>query len=393
MSAGKRSGVGPNVPGTSRRSFLRLCAAASGALTPVAVRGLRGGPEALAQTAPKRGGTLRVGFYIEAATMDPHLSGSKIDRQVYHNLYEPLLVLDVKLGLQPGLAESWTQPDPKTLVFKLQRGVKFHDGTDFNAEAAKFNFNRMKTDPKSVRKGETANIDTVDVVDSHTIRLNLRRPDAALLAALTDRAGMMVSPKVVQERGPDLERNAGAGTGPFEFVEWVKDDHITLKRNDAYWNKQAGPYLDQIRYRPIPDDTVKLASLQSGEIEVMDYVQPRDVAAVKADKNVAVVDVPSLASFGYQVNHTKPPFNNKALRQAVAYALDIDQVVKAVWLGVGVPSNGPIPPRAGRTTAAFPRPSAIWRRRRPSSPRAASRAGSGSASPRTTSRSTCRKPR
>src|SRR5574342_709525 len=194
------SGLGSNAPGATRRTFLRLCAAASGVLTPVVARRLRGAPVALAQTAPKRGGTLRVAFYIEAATMDPHLSGSKIDRQVYHNLYEPLLVLDVKLGLRPGLAESWTQPDPKTLVFKLQRGVKFHDGTDFNAEAAKFNFNRMKTDPKSVRKGEVANIESVDVVDSHTIRINLRRPDASLLAALTDRAGMMVSPKAVQER-------------------------------------------------------------------------------------------------------------------------------------------------------------------------------------------------
>ncbi len=172
------SGFGLGARAT-RRSFLRWCAVASGGvLTPVVSQGLRGVPAALAQTAPKRGGTLKVGFYIEAATMDPHLSGSKIDRQVYHNLYEPLLVLDLKLGLQPGLAESWTQPDPKTLVFKLQRGVKFHDGTEFNAEAAKFNFNRMKTDPKSVRKGETANIDTVDVVDSHTIRLNLKRPDA-----------------------------------------------------------------------------------------------------------------------------------------------------------------------------------------------------------------------
>jgi peptide/nickel transport system substrate-binding protein len=352
---GHEEPFGQGARAASRRSFLRFCAAASGALTPVVARGLRGAPEALAQTAPKRGGTLRVGFYIEAATMDPHLSGSKIDRQVYHNLYEPLLVLDVKLGLRPGLAESWQQVDPKTLVFKIQRGVKFHDGTDFNAEVARFNFNRMKTDPKSVRKGETANIESVDVVDSHTIRLNLRRPDASLLAALTDRAGMMVSPKVVQERGPDLERNArGAGTGPFEFVEWVKDDHILLRRNDNYWNKQAGPYLDQIRYRPIPDDTVKLASLQSGEIDVMDYVQPRDVAAVKADKNVVVVDVPSLASFGYLMNHTKAPFNNKALRQAVVSALDIDQIVKAVWLGVGVPSNGPIPPSSWAYDSTIP---------------------------------------
>jgi peptide/nickel transport system substrate-binding protein len=324
----------------SRREFLELCAVAS------AVPLVASTPRATgAADTPKKGGTLRVGFYIEAATMDPHLSGSKIDRQIYHNIYEPIVTLDQKLGIKPGLAESWQQPDPKTLVFKLRRGVKFHDGTDFNAEAARFNFNRMKTEPKSVRKGEVANIDSVDVVDPFTIKINLKKPDAALLATLTDRAGMMVSPKVVQERGAELERNAkGAGTGPFEFVEWVRDDHLLIKRNDSYWDKHGGPYLDRIRYRAIPDDTVKLQSLQSGEIDVMDYVQPRDVAAVKADRNVVVVDVPSLADFAYQVNHTRPPFNVKALRQAVACSLDLDQIVKAVWLNVGVPANGPIPP-------------------------------------------------
>jgi len=324
----------------SRRGFLRLCALTSGALgSATAIM------PAFAQTAPKKGGTLRVGFYLEASTMDPHLSGSKVDRQIYHNVYEPLVVLDVNLGIKPGLAESWQQPDSKTLIMKLRRGVKFHDGTEFNAEAAKFNFNRMKTEPKSVRKGEVASIESVDVIDAYTIKINLRRPDAALLATLTDRAGMMISPKVVQERGSELERNAkGAGTGPFEFVEWIKDDHLVLKRNDNYWNTQGGPYLERIRYRPIPDDTVKLQSLQSGEIDVIDYVQPRDVAAVKADKNLVVLDVPSLAAFSYQLNMTRPPFNVKALRQAMAYALDIEQIVKGVWLNVGVPANGPVPP-------------------------------------------------
>jgi peptide/nickel transport system substrate-binding protein len=333
----------------SRRNFVTSCAVLSGAVaTGLAVR------PAAADT-PKKGGTLRVGFYIEAATMDPHLSGSKIDRQVYHNIYEPLVTLDTKLGIQPGLAESWQQPDPKTLILKLRRGVKFHDGTDFNAAAAKFNFDRMKTEPKSVRKGELANVDTVDVVDPFTIRISLKKPDAALLATLTDRAGMMISPKVVQERGVELGRNAkGAGTGPFEFVEWVKDAHLVLKRNDSYWNKQGGPYLDRIRYRPIPDDTVKLQSLQSGEIDVMDYVQPRDVAAVKADRNVVVLDVPSLADFAYQLNHTRPPFNSKALRQAVAYALDLQQIVKGVWLDVGVPANGPIPPTSWAYDKSIP---------------------------------------
>jgi peptide/nickel transport system substrate-binding protein len=203
----------------------------------------------------------------------------------------------------------------------------------------------MKTEPKSVRKNELANVESVDVVDPYTVKLNLKKPDAALLATLTDRAGMMISPKVVQERGAELERNAkGAGTGPFEFVEWIKDDHLLIKRNDAYWNKQSGPYLDRVRYRPIPDDTVKLQSLQAGELDVMDYVQPRDVAAVKADRNVVVVDVPSLADFAYQLNHGRSPFNVKALRHAVAYSIDLEQIVKGVWLNVGVPANGPIPP-------------------------------------------------
>jgi peptide/nickel transport system substrate-binding protein len=318
----------------SRRTFLQLSAAAG--LAPRI---------AWAADPPKKGGTLRVGFYIEAVTMDPHLSGSKVDRQVYHNIYEPLLTLDTKLNIKPGLAESWTQPDAKTLVFKLRRGVKFHDGTPCDAEAAKFNFNRMKTEPKSLRKGEVANIDSVDVVDATTIKINLKKPDASLLATLTDRAGMFVSPKVVQERGAGLERDAkGAGTGPFEFVEWVKDSHLVIKRNDAYWNKQGGPYLERVRYRPIPDDVVKLQSLQAGEIDVMDYVQPRDVAPMKADRKLVVVDVPSLADFGYQLNHGRPPFNNKALRQALAYALDLEQIVKGVWLGVGYPANGPISP-------------------------------------------------
>jgi peptide/nickel transport system substrate-binding protein len=301
-------------------------------------------PAAAAGT-PKKGGTMRVGLGVDVTLLDPHLSGSKIDRQVYHNFYDPLLRLDEKLGIQPNLAESWQTPDPKTLILKLRQGVKFHDGTDFNAEAARVNFDRMANDPKSVRKGEVANIASAEVVDPQTLKLNLKQPDASLLATLTDRAGMMISPTALQKLGADLQHDAtGAGTGPFQFVEWVPDDHLLLKRNDAYWNKDGGPYFDQIRYRPIPDDTVKLQSLQGGELDALDYLAPRNVSVAKADPNLVVIDVPSLAAFWYMLNSTKPPFDNQAARQALIYALDIDAIVKGVYLNIGVPANGPISP-------------------------------------------------
>src|SRR2546428_1415524 len=130
----------------SRRNFLLMCAAASGA--PLASLDAR---SVLAADPPKRGGTLRVGFYIEAATMDPHFSGSKIDRQVYHNIYEPLVTLDVKLGIKPALAESWQQPDPRTLIFRLRRGGEVPDGTDLHPAGARFHFYSMETEPEAVR--------------------------------------------------------------------------------------------------------------------------------------------------------------------------------------------------------------------------------------------------
>src|SRR6266851_10157527 len=346
----------------TRRQFLRTSVLISGgvALTvacgpqagvpaaPTAAAGAQASTNAASVAssgAPKKGGTMRVGFGVDITTLDPHLSGSKIDRQVYHNLYDPLLILDEKLGIQPNLAESWQTPDPKTLILKLRQGVKFHDGTDFNAEAARINFDRMANDPKSVRKGEIANIASTEVVDPLTLKVNLKQPDTSLLATLTDRAGMMISPAALTKLGADLGHDAtGAGTGPFQFAEWVPDDHVLLKRNDAYWNTSGGPYFDQIRYRPIPDDTVKLQSLQGGELDALDYLLPRTVPLAKADSNLVVVDVPSLAAFWYMLNTTKPPFDNKALRQAVTYALDAEAIVKGVYLGVGVAANGPISP-------------------------------------------------
>ncbi|MDP8922359.1 MAG: ABC transporter substrate-binding protein [Chloroflexota bacterium] len=299
---------------------------------------------AAASEAPNKGGHLDVGLSVDALTLDPHVSGSETDRQVLHNIYEPLVMLGEKLDVRPGLAESWQQIDDHTLVFKLRQGVKFHDGADFGAEAARFNFDRMQDpDTNSARRAEIANVESAEVVDAYTLRLNLKRPDAALLAALTDRAGMMISPAAVQKFGSDLRRNP-VGTGPFRFVEWAKDHHLTLDRFDGYWDMQSGPYLDRVQYRPIVEDAVRLQGLRAGEIDIIDYVAPRELTALKGDASAAVVEVPSLASFGYQLNLRKAPFDKKPLRQALAYAVDTEAIVRDVWLGLGVPSNGPLAP-------------------------------------------------
>jgi peptide/nickel transport system substrate-binding protein len=301
----------------------------------------------------KRGGELRVGLTVDIATLDPHFSGSKIDRQIFFNIYETLVSLDPDLQIQPGLAESWEAPDPQTYVFHLRSGVTFHDGTDFDAAAVKANFDRMMDpDQKSLRRGEIASVDSVDVIDATTVKVNLKQPDSALLATLTDRSGMIISPAAIQQYGKDLARNP-VGTGPFRFVEWQKDDHILIQRFDGYWQEDL-PYLDGVRYRVILDDSVRIAARKNSELDIVDYVPPPFVADTKAAANLQTVDVPSLAVWWFWLNTTKPPFDNKALRQAFADAVDIETIVQSIYLGIGVPANGPISPASWAYDASIP---------------------------------------
>jgi len=336
----------------TRRGFLRATLGGAGVVASLPL--LAGAAAAQpAAEAPKKGGTLRVGLYVDAVTMDPHYSGSKVDRQVYFNIYNALVGLGSNLDIVPELAESWETPDPTTYIFKLRKGVKFHDGTDFNAKAVKVNFDRMMNpDNKSLRSGEVRSVDSVEVIDAATVKLRLKQPDSALLATLTDRAGMMISPAAIQKFGKDLARNP-VGTGPFTYVRWQKDDHILLKRNDAYWER-GKPYLDQVRYRVILDDSVKVSALKAGELDIIDYVQPKDVAGLKSDAALNVVDVQSLAVWWFWLNATRPPFDSKPLREAFAYAIDIDAIVKRLYLGVGVPANGPIPPASWAYDSSIP---------------------------------------
>jgi len=294
---------------------------------------------------PQRGGTLQVGIQGDVTTMDPHMSTSAVDRDVYYQIYNGLVSLDPNLNILPELAERWETPTPLAYVFHLRGGVKFHDGTDFNADVVKWNVERMLNPATgSIRRSELGSVKSVTVLDSHTVRFDLKEPDAALLATLTDRAGLMVSKAAVERLGRDYARNP-VGTGPFQLAEWVKDDHVRLKRFPGYWRKDR-PYLDEIVYKPIPDHTVKLTALRTGTLDMIDELPPKDVAPMKAYPKLKVLETPGLGYRRIELNSSRPPFTNKSLRQAVAWGINREAIHRAVFFGTGAVAQGPIPPRS-----------------------------------------------
>lgn len=311
------------------------------------------GAAAAAGEQPVRGGTLTVGLASDIANLDPFRSNLFVDRLVQYNIYDSLVTVDEKLEIKPALAESWDTSDPKTVVLKLRKGVKFHDGTEFNAEAVRWNIQRILDDKTSPRNSELNTIASVEVVDPATVRFNLKEPFAPLFSLLVDRAGMIVSPAAAEKGGQDFTRNpVGGGTGPFKFVEWKKDERIVLERNPEYWRKDkdggALPYLDRVTYRPIPNEETRFANLKTGEIDVSDGAPDKDVEAIKKDSNLIYRQLPAFSRGGIWLNSNAEPFNNKALRQAVAYATDRAEIVKTVLFDVSVVGTGPVaPPHLG----------------------------------------------
>jgi len=305
--------------------------------------------QATSAGAPKRGGTIKAEINSDVQNLDPMPSTLLVDRQVLYNIYDSLVAIDTSLKIVPSLAESWQTPDPKTYIFKLRQGVKYHDGTDFNADSVKWNIERYLTDKKSLRGPEIGFVQTVEVMDPYTVKFNLKAPFAPLLANLSDRAGMMVSQKAAEAGGIDFTRKPlVAGTGAFKFVEWVKDDHIALERNPNYWKKDASgaalPYLDKVTIRPIVDATVALTNVKTGDIDVSHYLPAKDYASVKAGKEIILQETTGLGYASIALNVRDEPFNKKELRQAFAEAVDRDQILKTIFFDVGKPAYGAFPP-------------------------------------------------
>ncbi len=297
----------------------------------------------------KFGGNIKVGLDADVTTLDPLQSSSLYDRQVMLNIYDTLVRLDANNTIVPDLATSWSYTSPTQLVFTLRTDVKFQDGTPFNADAVVFNINRILNTPTAPRYSEVSSVKSVTAVDASHVQFTLKKPFSPLLAALTDRAGMMLSPAVVAKLGSGLANGpVNAGSGPFIFKEWVKGDHLTVVKNPHYWMKDAQgntlPYLQSIRYVPITNESVMYSNLETNNINVAEDLGPTEVAAAKSNASLVYKQEPGLSFFGFMLNTKAAPFNNVHIRQAIEWGVNRPEIVTTVLKGIGVVAQGPLSP-------------------------------------------------
>jgi peptide/nickel transport system substrate-binding protein len=300
---------------------------------------------------------LRIGLNDDPDALDPTISRAYVGRLVFAGLCDKLFDVTPDLKIVPQLATGYEwAADQRSVVIKLRPGVKFHDGEPLNAEAVKFNIERHISTPGSFRKTEIGQISSVDVLNDLTVRFNLSEPLVPLLAALTDRAGMMVSPKAARALGDRLGAKPVCA-GPYRFVERVAQGKIVLERFPDYWDK-ANIHIDRVEFVPITDSTARLASLRSGDLHMIERASPTDLPEIRADSRLRVTGVPEL---GYQMiplNVANGP-RSKTLadvrvRQAIDLAIDRETLVKAVFNNEYIPGNQWVSPSNAYYNAKFP---------------------------------------
>src|SRR3954447_3854853 len=322
------------------------------ALAAVVMAGV--GPVAQAQT------TLRIGLAEDADILDPTMARTYVGRIVFAAVCDKLFDIDDKLSIVPQLALSHeTSADGKEVTIKLRPGVKFHDGEPFDAEAAKFSLDRHVTMPTSFRKPELTQLDHVDVVDPLTIKLVLKTPFSPLIAQLTDRAGMMVSPKAANQEGDKFGLRPVCA-GPYKFVERVQQDRIVFEKFADYWNKE-NISIDRVMFQPIVDATVRLANLKSGGLDLIERVLATDIKDVRADSRLKLSTALELGYFGVTLNigndkNKGALSQSEKVRQALDLSIDRDAINQVVFNGEFTPGNQWVSPEHPYYQKAFPIP-------------------------------------
>jgi peptide/nickel transport system substrate-binding protein len=291
---------------------------------------------------------LHVGLREDPDLLDPTLGSSYVGRIVFSGLCDKLVDIDAKLNIVPQLATGYEWTDPTHLVIHIRDGVQFQDGEKLNADAVKYKLTRDLTIKGSMRRGEVSSIDSIDVLDPLTVRLNLKVPAAQLLAQLTDRAGIMISPKAAEAAGDKFGLHPVCA-GPFSFDSRVAQDRIVLKRFPGYWDAKS-IHFDEVVYLPNPNSSVRLANLQAGALDIVEYILPTDVAAVQKDPKLKTAIDDSLAYTGITFNTDNGPAakttagQNALVRQAFELGIDRTALIQVVYNGMYTPVIQANPP-------------------------------------------------
>jgi peptide/nickel transport system substrate-binding protein len=320
-------------------------------------------PAPTPQPAARRGGEMVVSMFEDADRLDPTFGGTAGGREIFFNMCEPLYDLAADGTIVPRLAAALPRVsgDGLSVIIKLRRGIQFNDGTRFDAQAVKITLDRYRTGPGSRRAGELNAVTDVEVIDALTIRLVLSRPFAPLLATLSDRAGMILSPAQLQKLGDNFASNPVC-VGPFSFVERVIGDRIVLERSKYYYDADK-VLLDRVVFKPIPDENVRTLNLRSGDIHVVDRLATSDIVAVQRDPKLRLaavtsngyvpisINIANTAGIGRPPGRVDSPMVNPLVREAFEATIDRDRLNRFVFGGKQLPGCNPIAP----VNAFYPR--------------------------------------
>jgi peptide/nickel transport system substrate-binding protein len=283
--------------------------------------------------AQKKGGVLKVSANANPSSLDPQTGGSGSDHSFLYPIFDTLVDFEpATLKAIPGLAESWSNPDPTTLLLNIRPGVTFHDGTALDAAAVKVNLDRARNDARSNIKGDLVTVEGVEASGPLQVTIKLKQPDSALLLILSDRAGMMNSPKAMQQLGKDYDRKP-VGCGPMKFVSWNDNEKVTYARYDKYW-KAGQPYLDGLEMNVIPEINTALRAVVANQNDFVYFLSPQQKQLVDRAKNLTAVSGPTLYCVIVFLNFARPPLDNLKVRQALNHATDRESFAKATMAGL-----------------------------------------------------------
>lgn len=282
--------------------------------------------------------------YSTFTTLDPYDSNDTLSQAATKSFYQGLFGFDKDLKLVNVLAESYdVSKDGLVYTFKLKKGVKFHDGTTFDATAVKANLDRV-TDPANKLKRYTLfnRVAKTEVVDQYTARVTLKEQFSPFINVLAHPSAVMISPTALKKYGKEIAFHP-VGTGPFEFVEWKQTDYLKGKKFAGYW-KTGYPKIDTITWKPVVDNNTRATVMQTGEADFAFSIPFEQAAVLKANPKVDLIDSPSIIQRYLSLNTMVKPFNDPKVRQAINYAINKEALVKVAFSGHAVPSEGVVPP-------------------------------------------------